>query len=409
MKERRYAIDWMRVIAMLAVFIFHCTRFFDTEGWHLKNPEQSIVVFVLTRGLIWPWVMELFFVVSGVAAWYALKSRKGSQYLWERVKRLLIPLYTVGLFILIPPQAYFESVTNGGYDGTFWEMLSLYFGRLPADFLDAFPSVLYDPARLVPFTFSGHLWFLQYLFLISLVTLPLLLYLRSENGNSLIMRVAGWSDRRGGIFLFVIPLVFILICFRSLFGGGRTWTDFLWYTTFFIMGYVLFADERFAKSIKRNGWVCLAFWLIGFFGGLSILVLVLGYDPMQGNGSISLLFICYQIVWSITSWSAVVFVLSIGLKYLNFNNNVLVYANEAVLPFYLLHQTVILCVGWFVIRWGLGIAPKFLIISIASFSLIMVLYELFIKRFDGLRFLFGMRPKKKPSANPDPHLSEISN
>lgn len=324
MKERRYAIDWMRVIAMLAVFIFHCTRFFDTEGWHLKNPEQSIVVFVLTRGLIWPWVMELFFVVSGVAAWYALKSRSGSQYLWERVKRLLIPLYTVGLFILIPPQAYFESVTNGGYAGTFGLMLSRYFGRLPADFLDAFPSVLYDPARLVPFTFSGHLWFLQYLFLISLVTLPLLLYLRSENGHSLIMRVAGWSDRRGGIFLFVIPLVFILICFRSLFGGGRTWTDFLWYTTFFIIGYVLFADERFAKSIKRNGWVCLALWMIGFFGGLSILVLVVGYDPMQGNESISLLFICYQIVWSITSWSAVVFVLSIGLKYLNFNNNVLV-------------------------------------------------------------------------------------
>ena len=403
MKERRYDIDWLRVIAMLAVFVFHCTRFFGTEGWHLKNPDQSMVVFVLARGLIWPWVMELFFVVSGVAAWYALKSRSGGQYLWERVKRLLIPLYTVGLFILIPPQAYFESVTNGGYAGTFGEMLSLYFGRIPADFLDIFPSVLYDPARLVPFTFSGHLWFLQYLFLISLVTLPLLLYLRSERGIRQIIRVAGWSDRRGGIFLFVIPLVALLIGFRSLFGGGRTWTDFFWYTTFFLIGYILFADERFARSIKRHGWVCLAFWLIGFFGALSILVLVLGYDPMQGNEPFSLTYLSYQIVWSITSWSAVVFMLSMGIKYLNYNNNVLDYANEAVLPFYLLHQTVILCVGWFVIPWSLGIAPKFLIISIVSFTLILVIYELLVKPFNGVRFLFGMRPKKKPSANPDNH------
>ena len=81
MMERRYDIDWLRVIAMLVVFIYHCTRFFDIEGWHLKNAEQSLAVFVLASGLIWPWVMELFFLLSGVGAWYALKSRTGGQFL----------------------------------------------------------------------------------------------------------------------------------------------------------------------------------------------------------------------------------------------------------------------------------------------------------------------------------------
>ncbi len=138
MKERRYDIDWLRVIAMLAVFMYHCTRFFGTEGWHIKNADQSIIVFVITRGLFWPWVMELFFVLSGVGAWYALKSRTGGQFLWERVKRLLIPLYTVGLFILIPPQAYFEAVTNGGYSGTIWEFLPLYCSNLPANLVKFF-------------------------------------------------------------------------------------------------------------------------------------------------------------------------------------------------------------------------------------------------------------------------------
>jgi peptidoglycan/LPS O-acetylase OafA/YrhL len=35
--ERRHDIDWLRVFALLAAFVFHCTRFFDTEGWHLNN------------------------------------------------------------------------------------------------------------------------------------------------------------------------------------------------------------------------------------------------------------------------------------------------------------------------------------------------------------------------------------
>ena len=400
MKERRYDIDWLRVIAMLAVFMYHCTRFFGTEGWHIKNADQSIIVFVITRGLFWPWVMELFFVLSGVGAWYALKSRTGGQFLWDRVKRLLIPLYTVGLFILIPPQAYFEAVTNGGYSGTIWEFLPLYCSNLPANLVNFFPYVLNDPARLVPYGFSGHLWFLQYLFLISLVTLPLLLYLRSEGGQRWIERLAGWFERPLGIFLIIIPLALILICFRFLFSGGRTWADFLWYAAFFVFGYIMVADIRFTESIKRYGWLCLVLWLVGFFGVLGYMVLATGYDPMPGNEPFSLPYVVYQIVYSIASWSAVVFMLSLGAKYLNFNNKFLSYANQAVLPFYLLHQTVILCVGWFIIPLGMGILPKYLIIAVVSFTVIMGIYELLIRRFNIVRFFFGMRPKKKPPAAP---------
>ena len=403
MTERRYDIDWLRVIAVLAVFIYHCTRFFGTEGWHLKNSEQSMVVFVLARGLIWPWLMEIFFLLSGAGAWYALKSRTGGQYLVNRVKRLLIPLYTVGLFILIPPQVYFEAVTNGGYTGTFWEMLPRYYSHLFDGFLNIFPHVLNDPARLVPFGFPGHLWFLQYLFLISLVTLPLLLYLKSESGRRVIDKLAGWCDRPGGIFLLAMPLVLILVCFRSVFDGSRTWADFLWYATFFVIGFIMVADKRFTESIKRHGWVCLALWFLGFFGVLSVFLLVLGYDPMPGNEPFSLMYVGYQVVYSVASWSAVVFMLSLGAKYLNFSNKFLAYANEAVLPFYLLHQTVILCVGWFVIPLAMGIIPKYLIVVVVAFVLIIGLYQLLIRPFNIVRFFFGMRPKKKPAAAPAAH------
>ena len=110
MTERRCDIDWLRVLAMLAVFVFHCTRFFDTEGWHLKNAEQSFVLFILVRGLMWPWLMEIFFLLSGAGAWYVLQSRSAGAFVADRAKRLLIPLYTVGFLILLPPQFYFQRV-----------------------------------------------------------------------------------------------------------------------------------------------------------------------------------------------------------------------------------------------------------------------------------------------------------
>jgi peptidoglycan/LPS O-acetylase OafA/YrhL len=121
---------------------------------------------------------------------------------------------------------------------------------------------------------------------------------------------------------------------------------------------------------------------------------------MPGNVPFSLTYVLFQIVWTITSWSAVVFMLSLGAKYLNFSNKVLAYANEAVLPFYLLHQTVILCVGWFVIGLAIGILPKYIIIAAVSFVLIMALYQLLIRPFNIVRFFFGMRPKKRPAKEP---------
>jgi len=180
MKERRYDIDWLRAVAMLGIFFTHTSRFFDAGGWHLKNAEQLFVVDVVRFFLIWVWVMELFFLLSGASSWYSLKSRTGGQYLLERVKRLLIPPYGMGMLVLIPPQAYFELVTNRGLTRTFWEFLPRYFPQLPADIVGIAPHSIYDAQFIVPYTFAGHLWFIRYLFLISLITLPLLLYLKSE-------------------------------------------------------------------------------------------------------------------------------------------------------------------------------------------------------------------------------------
>ena len=102
MQERRYDIDWVRVVATLTVFVFHSGRFFDTIDWHLKNTQQSDFLTMLVAWLDL-WMMPLLFLLSGLGSWHSLKYRSSSQYLVERVKRILIPLYTVGAFILLPP------------------------------------------------------------------------------------------------------------------------------------------------------------------------------------------------------------------------------------------------------------------------------------------------------------------
>ena len=85
--------------------------------------------------------------------------------------------------------------------------------------------------------------------------------------------------------------------------------------------------------------------------------------------------------------------LGIGSRFLNYSNKFLGYANEAVLPFYILHQPVILSIGYFVVQWTLPIIAKYFIIASTSFIAIMVLYELLVRRINVLRFLFGMRLK----------------
>ena len=81
--QRRYDIDWLRVLVMLAVFLFHCARFFDRGGWHVKNAFPSKGFFIFA-GFINQWTMPFFFLLSGAATWVALKVKAQTQYIGAR-------------------------------------------------------------------------------------------------------------------------------------------------------------------------------------------------------------------------------------------------------------------------------------------------------------------------------------
>jgi hypothetical protein len=206
--------------------------------------------------------------------------------------------------------------------------------------------------------------------------------------------------RPGGILLFLVPLATIQIALGWIPEmNGRSWADFVWYACVFVIGSILAADDRFTEAIKRCGGLCPVLWIGMYLAVGGLLYLALDYDPTPGHG-VSGLYVVWQIGGSVVQWSAVVSIVSLGARYLNFSNKLLAYANEAVLPFFLFHQTVILLVGWFVLPWDINNLLQYLIIALISFPLILIFYEVFVRHIGFMRFLFGMAPKKVQPAAP---------
>lgn len=110
---RLHYLDWLRVLSMLAVFLYHNNRFFDSGDWHVKNSQLSHVSTIVENGMGW-WLMPVLFTVSGAAVFYSLKSRSAGMFARERFLRLEVPLLTLGTFVFGPWQIYLERLTHGG-------------------------------------------------------------------------------------------------------------------------------------------------------------------------------------------------------------------------------------------------------------------------------------------------------
>lgn len=366
-KQRFHDIDWLRVIGMLLIFSFHNARFFNEEDWHVKNAQlsfgASVYVAVLNQ-----FIMPLFFVLSAIAIFYALKRRSGKEFMRERTNRLLIPLI-VGIFTHIPIQVYIERVTHGQFAGSFWKFIPHYF-----DGWYGFGG---------NFAWMGlHLWYLLMLFLFSWLLLSL--FQRIRKSESFTIRLADFFSQSVMIYLFFIPIMlmeFIVglspetIGIRS-FGG---WSPFT-YLVIFFLGYILATDARYRPAIERTRFFSLT---------LSLLLLAIGYSLEMADISIYSYYLAP--FRGLNTWAWLMTFMGFAIHHLNFNNGFLKYANDAVLPFYILHQTVIVIVGFFIRDWSLAVFPKYLLLASVSFIIIMILYEFLVRRIDILRFLFGMK------------------
>jgi surface polysaccharide O-acyltransferase-like enzyme len=358
---RRYDFDWLKVAATLTVFIFHCLRFFDLEAWHVKNAQLSAVATVFAM-LLLQWIMPLFFVLSGASIYFALKVRTAEQFLRERCMRLLIPLF-FGIFILSPPQVYLERLSNpdrgvapwnGGwqFSGSFWEFIPFYFQGW----------YLFGGN----FAWMGlHLWYLLALFLFSLLLLPLFLRIKRGKKEKLMAMLAFVLEKPGAIFLLGLPIAVLESGLDPAALGSRTaggW-NFFSYLTFLLCGYLIVGDRRIEQAVNRHFVTALA------IAGLTTPLLL---EPIHhlfswdGSAYGSLGYTLMAMLRSFNSWCWIMTFLSLGRKFLNFSHPSLRYMSEASLPFYILHQPIIIFIGFVIAGWDLGVLPKFMLLSLGG-------------------------------------------
>lgn len=377
---RRWDIDWLRVLATLAVFLFHCARFFNDEGWHIKNNQLDLSMTIFVN-IVSQWLMPLFFILSGSSIYYALLGRRSGGFIRERMTRLLLPLI-FGILVLIPPQVYIESVSGQSevvppFAGSFLEFYPHYF-----DGFYAFGGY---------FAWMGlHLWYLLVLFIFSLLTLPLFILLKTTTGQRLVTGLAAGLAKPGLFLLLPVPLIIFEagldpegLGLRA-FGG---WSLVI-YLSWLIIGYILAAEPRFQQAIRQHFFAAI---------GLAVLTLTLGLSLYYSDISApygSLNYILLMSLRIFNSWFWLLAILGLGQRYFTFKNKFLAYTSEASLPFYILHQSVIVVIGFFIRDWALGVLPKYAILAGVSFMIIMALYEFLIRRSNVLRFLFGLRARQ---------------
>jgi hypothetical protein len=128
--------------------------------------------------------------------------------------------------------------------------------------------------------------------------------------------------------------------------------------------------------------------VVSFVVGVGLVLALTGGENEFGTP----IYLLWSVASSLSCWACSLAILGFGMQRLNVRTPVLDYANEAVLPFYVLHQSILFVVGFYVLNWAIPDLAKWAIILISTFAIIMALYELLIRRINLLRVLFGMKP-----------------
>jgi peptidoglycan/LPS O-acetylase OafA/YrhL len=384
-RVRLHYLDWMQVLAVLGVFLFHSLHPFDNLfGWHIKNAESSILANVFL-GFFTPWGMPFFFLMAGTTSWFSLRRRTPGRYVWERVTQLLIP-FIVGTILLSPVQAYFEYAHKG-----WWKAPNIIAFILNREARTAFFTEIH-PITFSPSVFGVgyHLWFVAGLFFFALLSLPLFLWLKRDSGRRRLASVARLARWRAGLLVFVILPVLVRFVLQPI---SSAWADFFYYQLFFVTGYVLIADERFQPAIRRDWIVYLILGIASTLFFLSIAFDVPVFDWLGQPGT-PWFFVSWT-VFGINGWCWTMVVFNVAMRFLDFTNRWLQYGREASFAFFFFHQPVIIAIAYYAVQWEAASLIKLLVVVVGAFAGTLALYELLVRRINPVRVFFGMKPRRK--------------
>jgi len=366
-QSRKYFIDWLRIALIVSVFFFHIGMIFDNSNWPVKN-EVKFDFLDKIMGFFHLWRMPLLFLVSGIGTFYALGFRTTKIYLKERTVRVFVP-YIIGVFTLIPIQVYFEK--RNDYDS-----FSHFYSEF---FVGIYP--------IGNFSWTHHLWFLLYLFLMSLILAPFLNYFRDKRFTKFRDSIVNFSSKKLGLNWFVL----VLFVSQIILTGNEeilavNLSKFIFYFLFFLIGFLLVSDNRIPIIIEEQK-------RLFFYQTLIIIFLIFSRKYLISD--ITILEYSKIFLKSYLTWSCGMTMIGYFKKYFNKDSKYRKQLNEGIYPFYLLHQPAIIIAAFYVVNWPISVYFKIPIIIFLSLLLILSFYFIFIKPLNFFRIMFGLKPLKK--------------
>ncbi|WP_321394943.1 acyltransferase family protein [Emcibacter sp.] len=388
---RRYDLDWIRVIAFGILIFYHIGMFFNSEGWHVKSVHMNDTV----DHFMWlssPFRMSLLFLISGVALRYATdKTTSVRRFAGRRFGRLFIPL-VFGMLVIVTPQAYFELLAKG---------------ELTPGYLDFYGRYLSgEESFSITVPTWNHLWYVVYLLVYTLLLLPLLPVVRKLAD----MLDRPWFGRMmGGGRLLVLPAAIFITCrfttdmdFPENHALWGDWGAHARYGSYFLIGFLLAKNVIFWDVLART-------WRIAAAGTL---VLAVSLSLLWANwdnwfDGITWIENIVRALRPLYAWVIIMAILGAGQAYLNRPGKWLSYCTEAVFPWYILHQTLIVVTGALIDPMGLGIWTEFFLIMVVTIGGCLVIHEYLIRRTPLLRPLFGVPMMARERVMPaQPQIAE---
>ncbi len=379
-KSRRHDLDWLRVIGVLLLVPFHSALIFALPRMYVVYIKDTVQSDFLLRmsGFIYIWHMPLLFLIAGAATWFALDVRGSGGYIRERALRLIVPAL-IAFLTYIPFMTYIHWIgrNNAPTFLTHWQGFFTINGADLSGLGGAF-----TPA---------HLWFILFLFIFAVLTLPVFMWFKTETGRRVCERIAGWFAIPGVMFL---PAVLIaLLSLLPALGDKNPFT----YLGLYVFGFLLMSHPRFQQTLDRFAPLALIVALAATVGYYLPEIQRIRINPETPTGYL------YGLVEILCTWSWLLTMVGFGHRFLNRTSPALRYLSEAAFPVYLLHLPANTLIGWFVVRMDADSAVKYLLINLGTFALTFALYEV-IRRVGFLRFAFGMKPRptSAPKSMPTP-------
>jgi hypothetical protein len=237
-----------------------------------------------------------------------------------------------------------------------------------------------------------------YLLQFALLGLPIFLWLRGPQGRRVVDWIVGRCTRRGSILLLAVPLIPVHLLLLAAPGPDHGWGEFVFFFDFFVVGFLVLSDDRLIAAVRRDAVPGLVLGITAFVTGVVTGIIDFLEDWWDDPGY-SWPYVWYSLLITLAVWGWLVAVLGGGMRLRAFRQPLPAPLARAAMPFFLVHQPLILLIAYYVVDWNAGLAAKYAVLMPAALITSAAL-ALLLSNLPGVSTLFGVKRQRTAVSSP---------